>query len=449
MLLAVIVISILYKLGKGILLPESIALMYTLTCLVMPSLGYSVYNQNNFLARIFIKYMQVPDSTYFSLALPAISLFVFAVTLPIKNQHIADSGPLLMKHMERIKSMLKMDIRYAVYIIGFGFLMLAVSPFLPGEIRFFAELFYFASFAAVLYVFYSDNRKLKMIVLPIFLISLAITALNSRMFTVVVYMGITIYSFFFIGSRASFLKKLTLFTTGILLVLVLQNVKSIYRTYTEKRSYSGNKAQLFAEITLEQLGRGDALIEKNTFFPVFVRFNQGWNISMVLRRIPAQQEYDNGKQLLRVAFASLVPRFLWPDKPEAGGKFNMLHYAGLVIIGWSTNVGPLGEAYGSFGTAGGVIYIFLLGLFIRFVYKRMFIYSIKNPLLLLWLPVLFYKVTYSSETDTLQILNSLFKTGFFIWLLYRFIPLWFGKKTQPQVRKRVPAFPYNVPQLPA
>jgi hypothetical protein len=449
MLLAVIVISILYKLGKGILLPESIALMYTLTCLVMPSLGYSVYNQNNFLARVFIKYMMVPDTSYFGLALPAISLFVFAVTLPIRNQHIADSGPLFMRHMARIKAILKNDVNYALYIIAFGFVMLVVSPLLPGEIRFFAELFYFASFAAVLYIFNSNNRKLKMIILPIFVISLAITALNSRMFTVVVYMGITIYSFFFIGSNASFLKKLSLFVTGILLVLVLQNVKSIYRTYTEKRSYSGNKAQLFAEITLEQLSRGDALVEKNSFFPVFVRFNQGWNISMVLRRIPAQQDYDNGKQLLRVAFASLVPRFLWPDKPEAGGKFNMMHYAGLVIVGWSTNVGPLGEAYGSFGTAGGIVYIFLLGLFIRFVYKKVFIYSVKNPLLLLWLPVLFYKVTYSSETDTLQILNSLFKTGFFIWLLYKFLPSWFGKTKKATVRKRASAIPYNLPQLPA
>ena len=49
----------------------------------------------------------------------------------------------------------------------------------------------------------------------------------------------------------------------------------------------------------------------------------------------------------------------------AGGQYNMKYYTGLVIEGWSTNVGPVGEAYGSFGVTGGIMYMFCLGLFIR------------------------------------------------------------------------------------
>ena len=46
--------------------------------------------------------------------------------------------------------------------------------------------------------------------------------------------------------------------------------------------------------------------------------------------------------------------------------------------------------------------------------------------MLFWIPVLFYQVTYSMESDTLQILNSLTKSVFFIWVLTKFVPQWFG-----------------------
>jgi hypothetical protein len=35
---------------------------------------------------------------------------------------------------------------------------------------------------------------------------------------------------------------------------------------------------------------------------------------------------------------------------------------------------------------------------------------------------MFYQVTYSSENDTLQILNSLIKSAFFIFILYKIFP---------------------------
>ena len=130
-------------------------------------------------------------------------------------------------------------------------------------------------------------------------------------------------------------------------------------------------------------------MSRDALFPLYGRTNQGYNVAMVMKRIPAIQPYDNGARLLTVFASAFVPRFLWQDKPEAGGAFNMKYYAGWNIKGWSTNVGPLGEAYGSFGAQGGIAYLFLLGLFLRFVYLRVFIISAKIPLLICWLPVLF------------------------------------------------------------
>ena len=156
-----------------------------------------------------------------------------------------------------------------------------------------------------------------------------------------------------------------------------------------------------------------------------------------MRRFPAVQPYDNGSQLGTTLAASLVPRLFWPNKPTAGGKNNMKHYTGVTIRGWSTNVGPLGEAYGSFGPIGGIVFMFVIGAFIRWGYRLTFSLSRKVPFLIFWLPVLFYQVTYSAESDTLQILNSLFKSAFFVWALTKLIPAWFGIVKKSKYYKRV------------
>ena len=114
----------------------------------------------------------------------------------------------------------------------------------------------------------------------------------------------------------------------------------------------------------------------------------------------------------------------------------MKYYAGITLRGWSTNVGPLGEAYGAFGKTGGILYVMAIGLLIRWAYRLIFSLARKTPLILFWIPFLFYQITYSFETDTLQITNSLIKSAFFIFILYRFLPYWFGRHvTEEQIAK--------------
>jgi len=104
-------------------------------------------------------------------------------------------------------------------------------------------------------------------------------------------------------------------------------------------------------------------------------------------------------------------------------------------------VGPWEEAYGSFGVTGGILYMFLLGLIIRWAYYMVFKLAKKIPLLLFWIPVLFYQVTYSMETDTLQINEYLVKGSFFLWLIYQFTPAWFNI-----IEKKSTRLPSNIQQ---
>jgi hypothetical protein len=435
-MLAVLLIMVLDKLGKGIVLREMIAFHTCFVCLAMPLLGYAQYTRTDISTRAWFRYMVIPESDYFSYALPAVAAFVFAVCLPLVGRRTADEGEYVNGLVARIKKILgQPHIRAkGIYLIVVGIVMLYVSNFLPQEVRFISLLFYFSAFGGILYVYYSPSFRYKIPILIIFILFIIANALRSGMFTVLAYMGITMFSFVFLGTRTPFWKKTVVFAACVFALFLIQSVKPSFRaqTWTQEETDESNAA-IFVDLLSEKVSSG-SIFSKKAFFWIYYRANQGFNIALVMQRIPRVQPYDGGNNLMRTAAASVVPRFLWPDKPEAGGKFNMKYYAGRTIKGWSTNIGPVGEAYGSFGPSGGVVYMFILGLFIRWAMRRVFIIASKLPLIICWLPVLFYQVTYSAETDTLQVLNSLFKSAIFIWILFKVWPSLFGVFKRPTRR---------------
>jgi hypothetical protein len=425
-LIVLTVLMILDRLGKGIVLRELIALYGLFVCILMPMLGYTIYTKENFLARLWVRYMFVPKEKYFSFALPAMTLFCLAICWPVNSRKASDQGPKLRLAMDRIKGKLSGMPKTSIYIISIGIAASFIASFLPEALTFVGMLFFWSSFAGVLYLFYTPNFKYKKLILFIFAFFILTTALKNGMFTLVAYMGITMFSFFFLGQKARFWKKLTFFLLGCFFLLLLQSVKTSYRNYLWRQGYTGNTTVLFGNLIVNKITDFSDLFSADAFFPIYYRTNQGYNVAMVMRRFPNTIPYDYGSNLSLSFASSFVPRLFWPDKPEAGGKFNMKYYAGIIINGWSTNVGPLGEAYGSFGPAGGMTYMFFLALFIRWGYRLIFKLSAKTPLLIFWIPVMFYQITYSSETDSLQIFNSLIKSAFFVWLLVKLVPDWFG-----------------------
>ena len=424
-LLVSIIVLMLDKLGKGVVLREIIALHTCFVCLVMPVIGYAFFDRSNKMARAFVKFMQVPDLTYFGFALPAIAGFTLILCWPIDTSTYSDNGAFLQRTVARAKEILKRKSLIGVYLLAIGTAMFWISKFLPDALQFAFLLFFFAAFAGFLYVFYQTEFRFRRIILIFFGAFIILTALNSGMFTIVAYMSLTLFSFFFLGKKTPFWRKLSLLVLGIFALLLIQSVKPTYRAMTWKQDYEGSNVALFGGLLADKLSEGN-WFTPDAFFLIYVRTNQGFNVSMVMRRFPERVPYDGGSTLLINVASSLVPRLFWPDKPEAGGKYNMQYYTGITLRGWSTNVGPLGEAYGSFGVAGGIIYMCFLALFIRWAYSLVFKRAVNTPLLVFWIPVLFYQVTYAAETDTLQVFNSLVKSAFFIWLLYRQWPHWFG-----------------------
>lgn len=434
LLMAITVLMVLNRLGKGIILRELIAMHGLFICIFMPILGYTVYNQNNALAVLWVRVMPVQSDVYFRFALPAMSAFTTTLCWPIRVKELSDQGNSIFTLLSKLKPVLKRRPLLGVYIIITGIFAFYLSAFLPDSFYFVATLMFYSSFAGILYIYFTEGYKYRKLLLLLFSIFILLTAIRSGMFTIVAYMGITLFSFLFLGKKIKFINKLVVFVLAVFLLFIIQAVKNTYRTMTWKQNYAGNQVALFGNIAAKKLSNFDELFSKEALFPVFSRVNQGYNVALVMRRIPTMQEHDNGTILLRNMAASIVPRILWPDKPEAGGQFNMQFYAGKRIKGWSTNIGPLGEAYGSFGVVGGILYMLVLGVFIRWAYRLMFKAINSWPLLFFWIPVLFYQVTFSMETDTLQIMNSLLKGAFFIWLIFKLLPSWFGIEKNMAIR---------------
>ena len=315
----------------------------------------------------------------------------------------------------------------SLMILLLGVFSLIFSSIFPSALQYAFMLFYFSSFAGLLYVYFQPESGRRLLVVLLFSVIIIFEALNIGMFTVFAYMGITLFSFLVLGKKYGIVRKVSFLFLGIILLLFIQTVKQGYRKKLWDTNYKGNAIALFATVAKDELTNNSFTNWKTYYFPIYYRTNQGFNLMTVMRRFPKKVEFDGGSQLFINIFSSFVPRVLWPDKPEAGGVANMKYYAGLKIKGWSTNVGPIGEAYASFGPRWGVVFMMLLALFIRFVYFVVFRYADTIPLLIFWIPVLFYQVTYSAEADTLQIFNSLIKSTFFIWLLYKFLPSWFAR----------------------
>jgi hypothetical protein len=130
-LFGITIIAILDKLGKGLVMRELIVLHTIFICLVMPEVGYLVYNYNNYLARAFVKYMFIPEDVYFGFALPAVSAFSAAMCFPIsKDGAIVDEGGKMMSLMQEVKRQLSKFGKKGIVIVSVGIAQFCSNSFL-------------------------------------------------------------------------------------------------------------------------------------------------------------------------------------------------------------------------------------------------------------------------------------------------------------------------------
>jgi hypothetical protein len=423
------------KFSRGSFFLELVYLHTTITCLLMPYFGYTLFDRNSQIARLWVKYMPVPAEQYYGFMIPAVVCMAFAFFM-LRMKSIDDDSmvnPLVNEIKNRIK---QISVSTIITLGVAGLIAHTISPFLPDSLQQVNAFLYLSFYTSIFYIYYYKNFPYKKIFFGLAVLFIINDALRSQMFTIIAYMGGIFLILIFAGKRISFVNKILLLLLAFTFIGFLQLFKSNWRS-ANRRGNANINAVMSATAARTNNNQVATVL-----FPIYMRMNQGFNIALIMRRIPSKVDYLGGDYLALTFASAFVPRLLWPDKPMAGGQYNMKMYTGYEIIGWSTNVGPLGEAYANFGYVGGWFYMFLFGLFVRLCYTKFLDICKKQPMFFVWMPVLFFQVVYVMETDSLQAFNSLVKGAVFLYIMYKLLPGLFPKKnheTGTHIQKAEPA----------
>lgn len=424
-----VLILALNKLGNGIILRELISFHTALVLLFVPLMGYKFYTIDNPLSKTWVKYMPIDEISYFQFVLPAVIIFNLLLCWPISSKQCQDEGILFQLRLKKSLEILNSSKINPKLFIILGTLMYFLQRYLPVDFQYVGYLFFTSSFVGFLMLYLNPLEIYRIFFITYFVLFLFYVSILSSMFTVVVYMGMTVSSFIFIGSKISFWRKILMVIIVSSFLFTLQNLKIVLRNSSLSNT-NGLTLDFYLNQMSTQVSENEIdFFNPDYFFISYTRANQGFLVAKVIKYFPNVKEFDNGTYLGQAIFSALVPRILWPDKPKAGGRFTFEYFTGDKLVGnTSMNVSPLGEAYGSFGPGLGILYMALLALFIRGVYRWFISLTYTIPFLIFWFPVVFYQLTYSMETDSLQIFNSLFKSGTFVFILYIISPSLFGIK---------------------
>jgi len=174
-----------------------------------------------------------------------------------------------------------------------------------------------------------------------------------------------------------------------LLAAAIQQLKGDYRQAT----WYGDKESGIEtfQAVLEKSQEKGTFFSKRHLSESNIRINQGFIVTNIMRNIPARMPFSNGDELKEILEAAFLPRFLAPNKLNAGSRDFFMKYSGIQLKkGTSMGLSSVGDGYINFGTTGGSIFMFFLGLLFSKVLSGFYKYSKYYPILLLFVPLVFY-----------------------------------------------------------
>lgn len=368
---------------------------------------------DNRMARVWVKYMPIKSDDYYMYALPAVIAMAIGLRLPLKKLRI-EKNPAV--YMQNVQKYLVDKSNLGLILIGVGVVSGLLDFLAPANLK---QVFFqmaHLTYVGVFYVVYSPYKNKKLIVIGVLTLMVAQT-MAEGMFGEFIYLLICSLTLFLLGKKITFRLKLTYALLGIFLIILLQSVKMEYR----KRSWlegQGADPAYFAQLIGDKITDMSTLLNPDNLFFSAVRMNQGWLVAVTMKKVPERYPFGNGETIFNSVAATIVPRFVWPDKPDAGGKANLKRYWGYKLVGYSMNIGPLGEGYANFDKFGGIIYMFFYGLFFNYMLSGILKFSEKRPSIILWLPFLFF-YSISVESDLLTTMGALVKGLIFTWIVFK------------------------------
>ena len=354
--------------------------------------------------------MKVPEEVYFEYALPAVICF-------ISGLHI-NAGRLKGEQLNQnaIENFVDSSGDLSYWFIGIGFFSSVAAGFFSSELVFIFYLLSSFKFIGAFMLLLS-GKQLKTGAIVLVFGSIVASSLTNAMFHDLLTWMIMIGAVIAIKYKPNMRLKVIVTVGFILLVIVIQQLKGDYR----KEAWGGGEGGLdtFEEVyNKKQSEKG--VFNFKSLAASNIRINQGFIVTNIMNNVPARVPFANGEELYQILEAAFLPRILAPNKLNAGERTIFMKYSGMRIRqGTSMGLSSIGDAYINFGVLGGCTFMFFLGLFYSFILNSFYYYSKCYPILLLFVPLVFY-YPIRPDCELQTILGHVLKSCFLIYLMIQF-----------------------------
>ncbi|MEM9678888.1 MAG: hypothetical protein AAF901_01080 [Bacteroidota bacterium] len=394
-----LVIIYFERLGKALPILELMLVMAALQWIVGAKIAYWQESDH------FKYYMYVDENAYMSLVVPGVICFSLGVLFFKRRVSFIEVN-------QRLERYVLSYPRSPYILIVIGLFATYTSGSIPLAFRFIFYLLQSFQFAGVALLIFLPDKAAKWYWFLVVMGLLVVSSVVRGLFHDLILWSILLYSFICLKFRISFLVKLVTIAVAVISVSVLQEIKSEYRQLIYGKS-NQERVGIFYDLITQRVAE-PAVLDDNTegeeLEALNVRLNQGWIISAILYNMPRYQNFIGGESITEAIGASLLPRFIYQDKKQAGGRENFRVFTGLPIRDdTSMGVSILGEAYANYGMSGAYLFMFIWGAFLALGFSFLLKRALNYPLLVAMLPLIFLQVI-KAETELVVVLNHFVKS---------------------------------------
>lgn len=398
--------SLVLNLGVALPIKDLMALICLLQWIVAPVWVWNNYNDSP------INYMPIDEGPYMNVIFPGTIAYLIGLNLVgVKKTEIRNSDAIA--HLFEDKENYFEIGKKLVYV---GTAMSLAFGILPQSLFYFGLLMANMKLVGAMYIMMSSNKNKWYWVIAVVAYS-SVGGLKDAVFhDLIIWIGY-IFIIFFLVYKFNFQQKLAMFSSALFLLFILQSVKHEYRNSEFGEADEG--ALVMYDLFVDRITNLDKVLNKDNYENVVARLNQARIIGFILNNIPANTNYLEGESI-NMAFESLVPRFLFPDKRVIAGGFDKfaLFTGRNLPFGTSMDISLIGEAYGNFGPTGTIVFMLITGIVFNWMISTFLSYSNRFPSIVLWVPFVFFHII-KAESDFSSVLNQIFKSLIMVFLVIR------------------------------
>jgi hypothetical protein len=385
---------------------EVVLLLYTLNYLLSPSISLLLGE------KITAYNLKLTEYDYFTLAIPGF-IFLYLGINCIKTN-------LFRPNFNKVKISSILNEKLLKNITVITVLATQIAPYLPSELSFLIYLFSLLQYVSSFSLFALNPQK------NLFWPALTLLLLLYKSFLAGMYHDAIVWILFF-GIFYTYIIKpsIPFILFGIVLIsvfiLFIQGIKNVYRNEV----WSGQKVASISTVTEigNSIATSDIILGENNLLGTLSRSNQAWIFASTVDNMDRNKNFQGLSNVYKYLEASLLPRFLAPDKIQSGNQDIFNAFSGHFINdGTSMGLGIFADGYIAYGAIGVYIFGFALGLIFALVFKLVEGWTLISPFyVLLIFPILNYAIRPDCELQTT--INHLSKGILFYGLI-----VWYTKK---------------------